>query len=404
MRVAVLARLIPPPLTRWAGRLPDLAWVLAVTSFINRMGGMAKAFMAVYLHESLGVALDTAGLLLVGYGIGLLVGSYLISVLADHFSPRKLGVRVLIGYAAVLLMLLMASSVWLLAVLMVLTGMLEAGYRPVVSRLMMESCSSETRPKAMALHRVAINLGFAVGGFLGGSLAAYDYRLVFGIDAATSLLAAWWLWLALRRLTVPEAPRQSRHEVQQGQSPYRDGPYLLFLVVVLLSGVVYEQLNGMYGPYLREHAGLSPQVIGWTFALNGVMVACLQVPITARAQGWGLHRAIPLGLLIVALGMLMLPWSRSLWMVLLASVVWTLGELLWMPMQAVMAMQRADGRQSGHYLGLYSTTWSLSMLAAPLLGSQLYTRLGGDWVWWMSGAVGTVAAVLAGSAVRRMQG
>ena len=60
---------------RFAG-VPVLVYGLAVTSFINRMGGTAKLFMALYLRETLGFDLAAVGMLLALYGAGLLAGSF----------------------------------------------------------------------------------------------------------------------------------------------------------------------------------------------------------------------------------------------------------------------------------------------------------------------------------------
>lgn len=387
--------------------LPSMAWILAATAFINRMGAMAKLFMAIYLRESLHLPIHTIGLLLATYGAGTLVGAYGLGVLSDHVSPRRLAVACLCTSGVGLLLLSQTQTVSLIALLLFVGGMADAGYRPVVQRLIMEACEPEDRAKAQSLHRVAINLGFSSGGFFGGLLAGIDYRFVFWADAATSLLAASWLAYALATIAPPRDAKhvaaQPLHLETPGASPYRDRPFLFLLLAALPLGMMYDQTNGLYGAYLREHHAVSPAWVGWQYAINGLLVGLAQLPITAATQRFGVQRQAVWGVALMVAGLGALPWVPGLGGVVASTVIWTVGEMLWMPTLGVIVMQRAEGRRSGHYFGLYSTMWSLSTLLAPLCGSQIYSRFGGDAIWYLVLIAGVPALVVLAWAVRKMQ-
>ena len=395
------------PLVARLFSLPSMAWILAATAFINRMGAMAKLFMAIYLRESLHLPLPTIGLLLAGYGAGTLVGAYGLGVLSDHVSPRRLAVACLCASGLGLLLLAQTSSVAWLAAFLFVGGVADAGYRPVVQRLIMEACEPAERPRAQSLLRVAINLGFAVGGFFGGMLAGWDYRYVFWADAATSFAAAAWLAYALARIAPPvdaAATAKSTPSLDTpGASPYRDRVFLCLLLAALPLGMMYDQINGLYGAYLREHHGLSPAWVGWQHGINGLLVALCQLPLTAWSQRYGVRGPVIWGCALMVAGLGMLPWVSGLAGVLASTVIWTVGEMLWMPTLGVIIMHRAEGRRSGHYFGMQSAMWSTSTLLAPLVGSRLYAAWGGDALWYAVLLAGIPATAVLAWAVGRIE-
>ena len=78
-------------LLRLDGYFGVMAWVLAALLFINRLSSMVKLFMALYLRQELGLAIETVGWLLSAYGAGLLIGSMLGGLLSDHVRTARHG-------------------------------------------------------------------------------------------------------------------------------------------------------------------------------------------------------------------------------------------------------------------------------------------------------------------------
>ncbi|MBY0445268.1 MAG: MFS transporter, partial [Burkholderiales bacterium] len=88
--------------------------------------------------------------------------------------------------------------------------------------------------------------------------------------------------------------------------------------------------------------------------------------------------------------------------VCLSTAIWTIGEILFMPTMSVLVMQRAEGRKSGHYFGLYGVCWSVSMLISPVFGSQIYSHFGGHSVWFACAALAILAVPLMDRAAVKM--
>lgn len=384
------------------GYFCPMAWVLAALIFISRISAMVKLFMALYLRQDLGLAIETVGWLLSAYGGGLLVGAMAGGLLSDHFSAARLTAVLFFTSAWVLVLLALVAEVPLLAGLLLFSGILDGAIRTLHQRLIMEYCEDAQRARAQSLSRVTSNLGMAVAGVVGGFLAQADFRWVFFVSAAMTLLALIWFVRATfhREVLIPDLAPDS---VSGTCVPYRDRPFLWLLAASVLLGLAFEPVYSMLGNYLLDYYRLGTEVIGWQFALNALLVVLLQIPLSHWGDKWGARRQLLAGSALLACGLGMLPLGGGVLYVCLSTVVWTLGEILFMPTLNVMVMQRAQAGKSGHYFGLFSMCWSASVLLSPTLGGQLYAYFGGHSVWLASAALAFAAMPLIYQATRLME-
>ena len=115
-------------LIRFDGYFCPMAWVLAALLFINRLSTMVKLFMALYLRQELGLAIETVGWLLSSYGAGLLIGSMGGGLLSDCFSTARLTAVLFFVSAWILVLLGLVTNVLLLAGLMLCCGALDVRF------------------------------------------------------------------------------------------------------------------------------------------------------------------------------------------------------------------------------------------------------------------------------------
>ncbi|WP_339449834.1 MFS transporter [Pseudomonas sp. EA_5y_Pfl2_R50] len=370
-------------LLRLGGYFGVMAWVLAALLFINRLSSMVKLFMALYLRQELGLAIETVGWLLSAYGAGLLIGSMLGGWLSDHVRTARLTAALFFISAWVLILLGLVTQVPLLAALLLLSGTLDGAIRTLHQRLIMEYCEPAQRSRAQALSRVARNLGMAAAGIAGGVLAQTDFRWVFFVSAAMTLLALLWFVRTTWRRAVLEPDEVAVAGTGTG-APLRDTAFLWLLGAAVLLGMAFDTVYSTLGNYLRDYYHLSTEAIGWQFGLNAMLVVALQIPLTHWGERWGARRQLLAGCVLLAVGLGMLPFGSGLFYVCLSTVIWTLGEAFFMPPMNVLVMQHAQGGKSGQYFGLFFMSWSASALLSPVLSGQLYGHFGGHSVWLAS--------------------
>lgn len=386
-------------LLRLDGYFGVMAWVLAALLFINRLSSMVKLFMALYLRQELGLAIEAVGWLLSGYGAGLLVGSMVGGLLSDRFPTARLTAILFFLSAWTLLSLGVVTEVPWLAALLVLSGVLDGAIRTLHQRLIMEYCEVAQRARAQALSRVARNLGMAAAGIAGGVLAQVDFRWVFFASAALTLLALLWFVRTTWRRPVLIAVETPEADAGSGL-PYRDKPFLWLLAATVVLGISFDTVYSTLGNYLRDYYRLSTEAIGWQFGINALLVVMLQIPLAHWGERWSARAQLVAGSVLLACGLGMLPLGSGLFYVCLSTVIWTLGEALFMPPLNVRVMQHAQGGKSGQYFGLFFMSWSASALLSPVLSGQLYGKIGGHSVWLMSAFLALTATPLIYMATR----
>ncbi|POA49287.1 MFS transporter [Pseudomonas sp. MPR-ANC1] len=384
-------------LLRINGYFGVMAWVLAALLFINRLSSMVKLFMALYLRQELGLAIETVGWLLSVYGAGLLVGSMVGGLLSDRFSTARLTAVLFFLSAWTLLLLGLVTEVAWLGALLLFSGVLDGAIRTLHQRLIMEYCEVAQRARAQALSRVARNLGMAAAGVAGGVLAQVDFRWVFFASAALTVLALFWFVRTTWRRPVLSV--EVKAETASGL-PYRDKPFLWLLAATVVLGMAFDTVYSTLGNYLRDYYRLSTEAIGWQFGINALLVVTLQIPLAHWGERWSARAQLVAGAVLLACGLGMLPLGSGLFYVCLSTVIWTLGEALFMPPLNVLVMQYAQGGKSGQYFGLFFMSWSASALLSPVLSGQLYAHAGGHSVWLASALLALMSIPLTCLATR----
>jgi MFS family permease len=98
---------------------------------------------------------------------------------------------------------------------------------------------------------------------------------------------------------------------------------------------------------------------------------------------------------------------RALPLYAVGVALWTLGEVLGLPVASALAASLAPASLRGRYQGAYSTTASIAFALSPFLSGELAARAGARAVWIACLGVGALVAaghvVAAGPRRRRLR-
>lgn len=374
--------------------LPRAVWTFAAVALVNRAGTMVLPFLSLYLTQHLGYPTVVAGTVLGAFGVGSILGSALGGWAADrHGAARVMGWSLWSGGAAFLVIPLLRSP-WAVGAGVLTASMLGDAFRPAAMTAITDHAPPELRTRALALLRLAMNLGMAVGPAAGGFLATRNYGLLFGGDAVTCWLAAallaWWV-----RSLAPVPPAQDGAVAAPARSPWRDGPYVAFLAGVALFGLAFFQVMATFPLYLREVYELDEPMIGAMFTLNALLIVALEMPLVRLLERRDGVLVAGVGVATACLGFGILPLGSSLGLVVLSTVIWTTGEMLTIPFTSAVAGGRPGPGSRGRYLGAYSMSFSVAFVLAPPVGTWVYASLGARSLWY--GVALTGLALGAGS-------
>lgn len=369
-------------------------WLLSLVSLINRSGAMVLPFLTVYLTYQLQFSLTEAGWIMSAFGLGSILGSFIGGQLTDRLGYYRVVLFSLLSSGVMFLFLTQVSGFWGFAGGIFLTSLLADAYRPASMAAVAIYSRPENRTRSIGLIRLAINLGFSAGPALGGFLAAYyGYQWLFVIDGLTCIGAGIFFWRALPARPPLPAPSESPLPLPVRGGVYRDGVFWFFLLVQLLTVMVFMQVFSTVPVYFKGVMGLSESSLGLLMALNGVLIVIIEMPlIMILERHLGTAALIGLGAALIGLGYLALLLPGGVWFVGIIFIVGiTVGEMVNFPFSNNFALGRAPNGQTGAYLGLYTMTFSLAHVVAPLLGTYLAEHGGFDQLWLLAGLLALVA-------------
>lgn len=367
-----------------SGGLPRTFWVLCGGMLVNRVGSFVVAFMSVYLTQVRGYSMATAGLVAAAYGAGAMLASVAGGYLADHIGRRPTMLLALTLGGLGMISLGFVHDIRVIVPACFLIALTGEAYRPAMLAAVADLVPPADRVRAFGILYWVINIGFSIGALLGGALASASFLLLFVFDGLTSLLFA-----VLIARQVPEtrpAPaarvsgQRSAHPVRAFFAPYFDGPFGLFVLLSILVLLVFMQHVAAL-PIDMSGRGVSRAWLGAVLAINGVVIVVLQPLIGSFVQSRNRSHMLAAGAVLVGLGFGMNAIARGPAIFGLGVVIWTLGEILVLPISNAVVADVAPADRRGRYQGAYGLSFGLAGFGAPLIGTAVMQSFGAAALW-----------------------
>ncbi len=390
--------------------LPREVWMLAIALFVNRVGTMVLPFLTLYMTDELGFDEISAGKMLSIYGLGSIAGCYLGGRFAKRFGAIRTQFFFLVGSVPFYLLIPFLGAWWSIALAVLFMAFFADGVRPASATALAQFAPAELRLRSFGLQRMAVNLGISFGPAMGGLLSTLNFFWLFIVDGGTTLICAMYLMYVfgfrapqkIKELPTSQAIAgidtslnsisiQHNSKKWFASSPLRNRRFCVFLLLQLLTAIVFTQVHTTYPLYLRHHYGLSNPWIGFLFAINTVVIVAVEMLLLHRVSQMPLLRVIAFGAGLSCLGFGMLPWGNSLGFAIASALVMTFGEMLWMPLAAGWVVNENKGLDQALSMGWYTVTYSLAAVIAPIGFGYIY-QLSAEWAWHLSAAIGVIAA------------
>jgi MFS family permease len=375
---------LPPP------ALPRAFWLIWTGTLINRTGQFVEPFLVLYLTAARGFSPVHAGVALTCFGAGAAVSQILGGWLSDHVGRRPTLAGGMVVCAASNLGLGAARPFVLICVTALIAGVGSDLYRPASSALVADLVGLGQRRRAFGLLFWAVNLGFSLASVTAGYLAEHGYTLLFVIDAATCLVYAAIIWWGLKA-DPPRPPVPADRKAAGYGTALRDPLMLALVAITVLGATVYMQVSNTLPLAIVGH-GLRTSTYGLVAALNGVLIVVLQ-PFAIRAVGrFDSLRVLALGQVLIGLGFGLTAFASTLPEYAGTVAVWTLGEIAGAGLIAALVADLAPIEARGRYAAVWGTSFGISTLLAPAIGTSTYQFLGPDVLWAACFVAGLVTA------------
>lgn len=375
--------------------LSTATWWLSLVMLINRSGTMVVPFMTLYLTQTLHYTIAQGGMVMAVFGMGAVCGGFIGGKLTDKFGFYNVQLAALICGGIMFLILGQMTTLPAICACTFVLAVLNDSFRPANATAIAQYSNEENRTRCYSLNRLSINLGWAVGGAIGGFIASHNYHLLFWIDGLTNIFAAILLRMVLSPKRNSQTPGKNAGSATTAtRSAYTDKLYLFFVLLTILFGMCFFQLFATMPVFFRQELLLTPFFIGCIMALNGLLIAMFEMAVvfTLEQQKRNLHYIV-IGVLLSGLSFVVfniVPGAESL--AILSTFICTLGEMLSMPFMNSFWISRTDATNRGQYAGLYTAAWSIAQVIGPFLGGQTAQHYGFNVLWWGVGGLSIICA------------
>ena len=344
--------------------------------------GFTLVYASIYFVNQLGFSPTQVGLAL---GSGGISGTFGRLWAGNAIDSKPLGRRGTLLLASVIsasgcFVLAFATSFVLLVVGNLLLGLGISLYWPATLAVTTDLTTPEHRTEALALTRLADNLGLGLGALLAGwyITIAGSYQTLFIFKGLAYLAFAIVIFIAIAETYQPRDVSQGL--LQNWWQALKDRRLNTYLISNLFFTTYTAQLTSTLPLYLTnfisrgnpEH-GFSPQLISYFFVWHALLKILLQLPVT-RYFRLVAHVNLLLASLALWSGGFFLIWLigivsvNTLLLALMAFACIAIAEILYAPSASALVGDIAPASLRGIYFSLESECWAVGFLIGPALG------------------------------------
>jgi len=369
------------------------SWYLSAVMLVNRSGTMVVPFMSIYCIRQLHFSIIVAGIIMGLFGIGSISGAFIGGKLTDKIGFYDLQVGALLTGGTLFMIVGYQHTFLTVGLGSFILGLCNDAVRPANSAAIAHYSSKNNKTRSYSLNRLAINLGWAVGGATGGFLASVNYHLLFWVDGCTNILAALLLLKLMPRSKVVNTMHKPE-ETKTRASAYKDKEYLLFIVLASLFGMCFFQFFIMQPVFYKMEWHFNEQLIGFLLALNGLLIAFIEMVLIHNLEGKRNALVyISIGVLMGAIGYALLNiLPQTAISATFIVILITFAEMVAMPFMNSFWINRTTVHNRGEYAALYSMSWSAAQIIAPFIGGYIISFGGFNLLWWVLGGISLVAS------------
>ena len=139
---------------------------------------------------------------------------------------------------------------------------------------------------------------------------------------------------------------------------------------------------------------MGPRGYGLLFAFNTLLIVILQIPLVNWISQYSNRVGIALGAFLIGGGLALMTLSNTVSYVILSSIIWTLGEIIFFPLIQVTIFNYASASSRTFYMSLYQFTYAGGIMFGPFGGSLIYHYANANVLWWVCGLLGLMIMLI----------
>jgi MFS family permease len=385
--------------------LPKSVYALFIVRIINCFGSFVYPFLTMFLTVKLGYSTEKAGFfvtaVVVAGSLGLLSGGKL----ADRFGRKKIFIILSIISAIFFIICSFLNKSPAVPWLIIISNLFLGGVLPCINAMLADMADPEKRKAAFSLIYLGTNIGIAVGPIVAGFLFNNYIRLIFLIDAATTLVSLIPVILFIKE-TIPskEKEAETNRSEENAEKPekghvlsilIRRPMLVVFAFISLIYTFVYSQNYFSLPLYLNLHFGeRGPKVYGTLMSTNAIVVILLTIFLINMMKNTKPIINIAFAGVLYGIGFGVIYLVTNEIFLIISTIIWTLGEIIQTINTSVYIADNSPITHRGRFSGIITFITEIGFIASPLIMGYFIKHNGVTKVWPLVFILSIAAALL----------
>ena len=379
--------------------------VLMITAFIDMVGLLMLIPILPFYAQEMGGGGFVVGLLVSSFAVAQLLSAPMWGRFSDRYGRRPALLIGLTASAIAYVIFAFSTSLWLLFLSRLVQGA-GGGTVGVIQAYVADTVAPEQRARGLGWLSASTNAGVAIGPVL-GSLASGISRPAPGLLAAALCLIN--ILFASRYLTESRDMSDAKtRKVEPGRTKaavkhvltHSAQPASRLIWIYAIAMGAFSGVTALLTLFLAIRFGMTQKTIGWIFMyLGGISVLTRAFVLGWAVDRFGEARLSRVGSTILALGIMLLPFTRPLhdsaafiarhvtlipaaltgivpYLPLAIPVALIpLGTAFTFPCVTALLSRVVPGHERGLYMGVQQTFGGTARVAFPILAGMAF-----DWI------------------------
>jgi MFS transporter, DHA1 family, tetracycline resistance protein len=359
--------------------------------FIDLLGFGLILPLLPYIAEHFHANAFQIGLLAATYSLFQFLSAPVMGRLSDRYGRKKLLLISQFGSVLGYILLGLAQSLPLLFISRLIDG-ITGGNISIAQAYIADVTTPKDRAKGMGLIGAAFGLGFAIGPALGGilfkmggfSLPAYFAAFIGLVTMTLTALILKETVNVAKEKTSPRAKFSFRELFNVLLTP----PIGLIIITFFFMNFAFSAMQGTFALWAQDRLGYGPSQIGFIFTFVGIGAIITQLLILPRVvDRFGERPVFIYGTLLLSLGLLIIPFSYHVALLLVGNSLLVIGNGLANSTSQSIASENVSREEYGGTLGILQAGASLGRILGPVIGGYLYNLLNPDTPYFVSAGI-----------------
>ncbi|HEX5832181.1 MAG TPA: MFS transporter [Gemmatimonadaceae bacterium] len=355
--------------------------VLMITAFMDMLGLLMVIPILPFIATDLGANATVVTLLVASFSVAQLVSSPLWGRFSDRYGRRPALLVGLFASAAAYLVFAFADSLWLLFLSRIVQGA-GGGTVSVIQAYVADATRPEDRAKSLGWLSAATNLGVTIGPVIGSASMAAGRAgpgLVAAGLCALNMIFAWYFLTETHDVTARaggKAPRRSMEAVRRVLSHPGEAASRLIWIYAIAMGA-FQAVTAILALFLMHRFAVTENTIGFFFTyIGGLSVLARALILGRMVDHFGEARLSRIGTLLLATGLLALPFARDYVTLAIAVALLPLGTAFTFPCVTALLSRVIGSHERGLYMGVQQTFGGITRASFPILAGYAFDNFG----------------------------